>query len=173
MTWLEKLRRTQAAAKDSPDLNIVFSSRSGMDPVELEEVRQSFPYVDEQYLRFLGETGGLQVDMYQLFGSEASGLTPLARGWRRWRQVVKDDGIPIGEDPSGDCIVLCKDGKIRLVSIYIDDVDEGRVLAGTFAEFLSDVLMGPKFSTLFPLGFTANHQNEWTRFLASQGWFMV
>ena len=170
MTWLEKLRRTQAVAKDVPELNIVFASRSGMDASELEEVKQFFPFVDEQYLRFLGETGGLQIDMYQFFGSKASGLTPLAKGWRRWVPVVKDGGIPIGEDSSGDCIVLCKDGEIRLVSIHDDSVDDGRVLAKSFGEFLSDVLMVPQFPTLFPLGYTSSYENELTRFLKSQGW---
>lgn len=142
-----------------------------MEASELEEIKQSFPFVDEQYLKFLGETGGLQIDMYQFFGSKTSGLTPLANGWRRWLPVVKNGGIPIGEDPSGDCIVLCKDGGIRLVSIHVDSVNEGRVLAKSFGEFLSDVLMGPQFSTLFPLGYTASHENEWTKFLRSQGWF--
>jgi len=171
MTWLEKLRRTQDAARVIPELGIVFDIGAGMNALELAKVRQSFPFVDEQYLKCLGETGGLQIDMYHLFGSETDGFTPLADGWRRWLPVVKGGGIPIGEDPSGDCIVLCKDGEIRLMSIHIGSVDEGRVLAKSFAEFLSDVLMGPRFPTLFPLGYTPSHENEWTKFLRSQGWF--
>lgn len=170
MKWFEKIHLTQSLAKENPELGIVFNTGAGMNSAELEKVRQSFPFVDEQYLKCLGETGGLQIDMYHFFGSETYGFTPLAKGWRRWMPIVKDGGIPIGEDPSGDCIVLCKDGKIRLFSIHVDSVEEGNQLAKSFAEFISDVLMGPQFPTLFPLGYTSSHENEWTRFLRSQGW---
>lgn len=170
MDWLEKLRQTRDAATTTPELAIVFAARDGLGVFDLDRIKQSFPFVDEEYLRFLRETGGLQIDMYQLFGSDVSGLTSLVEGWRRWRPVVRDEGIPIGEDPSGDCIVLCRDGMIRLVIAQMDNVVAGRVLARTFSEFLVDVLMGPLFPTLFPLGWTSEHENEWTGFLRKQGW---
>lgn len=149
---------------------MVFATNSGMNAADVDKVRNTFPFADVEYLRFLAETGGLQIDMYQFFGSKDSSFTSLAEGWQRWFPSVKNDGNPIGEDPSGDCIALCRDGKIRLVSIYLDSVSQGIVLAGSFAEFLSDVLMGPRFPTLFPLGFSSADENEWTRFLRSQKW---
>lgn len=173
MDWLDKLRCAESAIKSNPELAIVFEAGTGLNGTDLEMVRKTFPFADHEYLRCLAETGGLQIDMYHLFGSDEEGFTSLSDGWRRWLPIVKEGGIPIGEDPAGDCIVQCKDGSIRLLSREADDTSEGRVLAQSFAEFLSDVLMGSRFTTLFPRGYSSSQENEWTCFLRRQGWLFI
>lgn len=170
LSWKEKIRLTHSAVSESPELAIVFSDSHGANEDFLSNLRQAFPFIDDEYVSFLRETDGVQIDMYQLFGSGRSGFTSISDGIKRWKPIIGDDGIAIGEDPSGDCIVIGKDGRVRLVDYRMEQGQDGRILAESFSELVGDVLMGPSFPKLFPNGWSPAHENEWTRFLRRQGW---
>lgn len=170
ISWKEKLRLTHKAATITPELSIVFSDRQAASDHFLDSLKRRFPSIDREYIAFLRETDGIQIDMYQLFGSEQSGFTSISEGIQRWAPIIGSDGVPIGEDPSGDCIVLMLDGQVRLVDKTMDHAHDGRVLADSFSDFITQVLMGPLFPTLFPNGWTPDHENEWTQYLRQQSW---
>ncbi len=169
-SWREKLRLTREALRTVPRLAIAFSEDEGEpDLAFVHDLQRQYPGIDAEYLAFLQETNGLQLDMYVLFGSRSGKLETIADGFRRWRPIIQDGGVPIGEDPSGDCFVLALDGTIRLISVQMDSVTEGGVAADSFRELLTDVLMGERFLSLVP-GWTPANENEWTAHLRRQGW---
>ena len=170
LTWKEKIRLTHCAVSECPELAIVFAVCQGADEDFLSYLRQAFPFIDDEYVSFLRETDGVQIDMYQLFGSGRSGFTSISEGMKQWKPIIGNDGIAIGEDPSGDCIVIGKDGRVRLVDYRMQQSQDGRIMAESFPELVGDVLMGPSFPKVFPNGRIPAHENEWTRFLRRQGW---
>jgi hypothetical protein len=139
-------------------------------PGTLGAIEREFPFVDPEYREFLRFSNGLQIDMYNFFSCYDSGQNSIAKAVQRWKPTIGDEGLPIGEDPSGDGILLCKDGRIRLVNIYLNNAMEGRVLAISFSDFMSDVLMGPLFPSLFPKGWNVYHENKWTQFMRHNKW---
>ena len=172
MSWLEKLDQTRAMLSQNPELAIVFSeSLPGASETFIGFLRKEFPFVDEQYLDFLRNTNGVQIDMFVLFGSEESVFPSVIEGLKRWTDVLHGSGaLPIGEDPSGSCIAMSRDHKIILVSNDPPDPTNTRVLAADFGQFLDEVLMGPRFPQLFPGSWTVKHENEWTEHMRQQGW---
>src|SRR5262249_50533587 len=124
-SWKEKTRLTHEAALAIPELAMVFSDCRGADEEFLVNLRIQFPYVDNEYLTFLQISDGMQLDMYHLFGSGRSQFTSIPDGVKRWAAILEGRGIPIGEDPSGDCFVLCKDGSVRLIDHQMDRIEEG------------------------------------------------
>lgn len=169
-SWREKLRLTREALRTVPELAIAFFEDEGEpDLAFVHDLQRRHPEIDAEYLAFLQETNGLQLDMYVLFGARSDGPTSITRAIRRWKPIIQDGGLPIGKDASGDCLVLVHDGTIRLISVQMDSVTEGGVVAESFRELLTDVLMGERFLSLFP-GWTPTNENEWTAHLRRQGW---
>jgi hypothetical protein len=170
MSWKEKLETTRESLSDTPDLAIVFSEGCGASEEFIAALQGQFPFIGADYLDFLRETDGVQIDMYQLFGSGRSRFASISDALNRWKPVLGDAGIPIGEDPSGDCIVLTRSGTVVLMDYQKDNVAQGRILAESFGDFLADVLMGKRFPSLFPREWTTKHENEWTRHMRRHGW---
>lgn len=83
--------------------------------------------------------------------------------------VTQDGDVPIGEDPSSNCLVLTPDGTIQPISVQMDSATEGPVVAESFRELLTDVLMGERLLSPFPDWMFAN-ENDWTAHLRRQGW---
>ncbi|MCA9040109.1 MAG: SMI1/KNR4 family protein [Planctomycetaceae bacterium] len=171
MSWLEKMQQTKLALVENPRLQIVFSSCTPAPETFIDLLRDRYPFLPETYLLFLKQTDGADICMFVLAGSGESSFPSIETLIKRWKPNLGSGPIlPIGEDPSGDCIAIIKDGSVVAIDYTIDSTDEATYLADSFDDFLDNVLMGNKYPSLFPGGLTPHHENEWTHFLREKGW---
>ncbi len=76
--WAAKLVQTRAALGQTPKLTIVFDLSDSAAPAEfIQKLQHEWPFVDEEYLRFLELSDGAQIGWCVLYGSGNSTFTPL------------------------------------------------------------------------------------------------
>jgi len=170
--WKEKLQIVKASVNEREDLMIVFQAVTGAPKRFIKGIYADFPFLGESYGEFLEETDGAQIDMFMLFGSGISGFSSVRKEFQEWGRILEGSGwLPIGKDALGDTFILTESGRVVLVDYQMDRVSDGRLIANSFDEFLDEVLMGGRFSELFPSGWGQEDENEWTLFMREQGWF--
>lgn len=171
MTWKEKLAVTREDAARIPEMIMCFHEYPCASEAFIHELRSKFPFVDEEYIEFLRQTDGARFFVFALFGSERSWDRTILGETARWKREIDDGGVVISADAYGNPIVLCKDRRVRLLDFReIDKMEDGVVLADTFASFLSDVLMGDRLSLLMGGEIPADFESEWITHLRRHGW---
>ena len=167
MSWESKLARLRSLEGEREELAIVFGSAPSASAEALGAIQRDLADVPPDYIDFLRQTDGLQIDMNVLAGSGGSGFPSLKRLDARWRQVIGErGGCVIGEDAAGAAFLVTPRGEISLVDG--DPPHRVRELAGSFEEFLDEVLLGPRYQDLFPNGLYEG--NEWWPLLRAEGW---
>jgi hypothetical protein len=170
MTWREKLEITRRSLPDHPTLEIVFElAAAGAPEAFISALRSQYPFITNDYLEFLRFSDGAQLWMFVLFGSKPSTFPSIPEARSRWASNL-GDRLPIGEDPSGMCLVMERAGNIVTIDYTTDAGDHVESLASTLGEFLDEVLLGPRFPELFKDSREGPPENEWTAHLRHQGW---
>jgi len=167
MNWELKLARLCSLEGDREELAIVFGSAPGATAEALDAIQRGVAGLPAEYIRFLAQTDGLQIDMNILAGTGKSDFPSLKRLEKRWREVIQErGGYVIGEDAAGAGFLLTPSGAIVLVDA--DPPHASRTIARSFAEFLDEVLLGPRYQVLFPNGLYEG--NVWWPLLRAEGW---
>ncbi len=173
MSWIDKMQQTKQAAIENPRLKIVFDSGNPTSEAFIASLRNHYPFLPDSYLSFLRNYDGAQIWMYVIFGSGKSKFPPIDRLAERWKPNLGNAAIlPIGEDPSGDCLAITNDGRVVKMDFTMDSPAEAITIAASFEDLLNNVLMGHKYPSLFGGVLTPDHENEWTEYLQKKGWLM-
>ena len=172
MTWRDKLQITEVALENNPELIMVFSEGEGRVSEQfLSKLASRFPFVDREYQDFLRTVNGLQIDLNVLFGSGENRFPSLDQADKRWRDIVDSSNyLVIGEDASGRCFALSRNGDVWRFEHDPPDQAKAWKVATSIAQFLNDVLMGSRLPELFD-GYWGNRvENAWSRHLKDLGW---
>lgn len=172
MNWQDKIQITRAELVRRPELAMVFSEGTrGASEQFLLALRENRPFLEGDYLQFLRLENGLQIDTCVLFGSGESQFSPLGKAEKRWTNILDTSKYFVfGEDSSGGCFAVGNDKEIWLYDHDPPDPTNAKRLAIDFADFMTNVLMGPRFVDLFG-GITANRVHRlWNVFMSEQGW---
>jgi len=171
MAWDEKLLTTITDFDSMPMLRIVFRSFPPAAANFVRGLRRQFPFIDDDYDRFLLLTDGASLWMYEFYGSGASAMPALSDLLSRWQpNLGKVKVFPFAEDPSGNCIAMRENGEIVLFDFRAESDSDCIALAPTFGVFLDDVLMGENFYSLFDIPSSEIENNEWLQYLRQKGW---
>lgn len=173
MNWDQKIAKTKEYAQNVREMIMVFSAYPGASGEMIIALKDKYPFVDEEYLDFLKASNGIVIETIVLYGLENDQFISMHKVETRLSSVrgVGQDGIPIGHLPSNDYIILCIDGKVRIINYLMTDLLEGDIIAESFSIFLNDFLMGSRFLELWLPGiWTEEDETDWTRFLRSKGW---
>ncbi|MBK9373259.1 MAG: SMI1/KNR4 family protein [Holophagales bacterium] len=167
MNWESKLAKLRGLEGEREELAIIFGSAPSASAEALDAIRRDVAGVPAEYIDFLRQTDGLQIDMNVLAGSGGSGFPSLKRLDARWRPVIGErGGCVVGEDAAGAAFLVTPSGAISLVDA--DPPHRVRTIASSFEEFLGEVLLGPRYQDLFPNGLYEG--NEWWPLLRAEGW---
>lgn len=171
MAWDEKLLITIADFDSMPMLRIVFRSFPPAEANYVTRLRQQFPFVHDDYDRFLSITDGASLWMYEFYGSGSSEMPALGDLLSRWQpNLDKLKVFAFAEDPGGNCIAMRENGEIVQFDFRAESDADCIVLAPSFGEFLDDVLMGDNFYSLFDVPASEIEDNEWLEYLRQKGW---
>jgi hypothetical protein len=172
MTWQQKLQLTRKALQENPRLAIAFSEGGRGAPESfLHELMQKYPFLSPDYVAFLRVADGLQIDTCALFGSGATPFTSIPKATKRWQTTMHlTQFLPIGEDASGRCFALNREGEVWRFDKDPTAPHNPRQLAASFSDFLDNVLMGDRFVDLFDGYWQNRKDNEWTQHLRQKGW---
>ena len=172
MAWQNKLEITRAALAGRPEMAIVFDEpKLGAGEAFLQRLVERHPFLPDDYLLFLRQCDGLQIDMCVLYGSGATSFRSIAQASASWHDVIDvNNYCPIGEDSGGSCFALSRDGAVWRFDQDPPDAHAARKMAATFSEFVDSVLMGARFPDLFDGKWQNRNDNEWSQHLKEQGW---
>jgi hypothetical protein len=168
MSWQKKLAHIRAIAPQREDLvTVVDCAPSGAPTEFLDTLTARYPFLPADYLEFLRTCDGAQLDHCVLFGSGRHGFPSLGDLERRWTTEPGAEQFPFGEDSGGGALFISADVTVGLAEPQAPH--EQRIIAGSFNEFLDEVLMGRQYAALFPYG--PPTADPWLAFLQQQGWF--
>jgi len=171
MTWYDKLVQVIADCTHMPRLRIVFRSFPPAVSGYAAKLRQEFPFISEDYTRFLSLTDGASLWMYEFYGSGALKMLSLESLRVRWQpNAEKLRVFPFAEDPGGNCIAMRESGEIVQFDLNGESDSDGITLAQSFGELLDNVLMGERFYSLFDVPPSEIEDNEWLAYLRHKGW---
>ena len=173
MNWDQKISETQEYAGSADEMIMVFSAYPGASGEMINRLKNKYPFADEEYLDFLKTSNGIVIETIVLYGLNDNQYNSMHDAEDLWGFVrgVGQDGIPIGHFPSGDCLILCIDGKVRIINYTMTDILEGDIIAESFSTFLNDFLMGSRFLELWlPHIWKEEDETLWTQFLRLKGW---
>lgn len=171
MAWEEKLLTAIGDSKDMPTLKVVFRFAQPVNGGFVVDLQRRYPFLDDEYCRFLSITDGASLWMYEFFGSGSSEMPALESLNQRWRSNVdKLQVFPFAEDPSGNCIGMRQNGEIIQFDFRTESDADCTVLAQSFGLFVDNLLMGEGFYSLFGIPAKEFGDNEWTNYLKHKGW---
>lgn len=173
MNWDQKIKETREYALRVDEMSVVFDSFPGASEEKISKLKQKYPFVAEEYLNFLVTTNGMLIDAIVLYGLENDQYISIHEAEKIWNffRGAGQDWIPIGKDSSGDCFILCPDGRIRCIDNTMDDISEGEIVSDSFSIFLNDFLMGSRYLELYlPYTWKEEDETDWIKYLRSKGW---
>jgi hypothetical protein len=173
MAWQDKLEITRTALAQRPEMAIVFDEGGKGAPEEfLSTLVATYPFLPQEYLDFLRTTDGLQIDMCMVYGSGMTPFRSIPQAAELWRPILNLSRFcPIGEDASGRCFAVNREGEVWRFDHDPPDTGNARKLASSFSDFLDNVLMGSRFVELFDGHWANRRDNEWTQHMRQVGWF--
>ena len=176
MDWVAKFDAVVASLETDVSIEQdFFVKEHGAKESFLNKLESDYPFVPDDYVRFLRMTDGATIAQCRFLGSaNFDSLAPLHSD-----TYPKNDWLLIGLDPGGDPLLL---HKTRKVAIGEGKSSSGNfeVLASNFGEFLCDVLMGQRFASVFRV--RDDHQrfyegeidqDPWIAYLVKQGWIKI
>jgi hypothetical protein len=171
MAWEDKLLATIDDSKHMPLLKLVFRCARPVDGSFVKELQRKYPFLDDEYRRFLSITDGASLWMYEFFGSGSSEMSALEELMQRWQPTTDRLRVfPFAEDPGGNCIAMRETGEVIQFDCRAESDTECIVLAQSFGQFVDNVLMGEDFYSLFDIPAAEFEDNEWTEYLKQKGW---
>jgi hypothetical protein len=155
MNWQEKLSLLRELAESDPEVSQLFEMpERGTTSHFLRKLRKEFAWLPASYEAFLRYTDGAQIDTFVLAGSEQSDLLSIDSLMELWSDNTELVGcLPIGEDADGSVLFLAPSGTVR--SLGTDPPAGAMDLAPSFDVFLDEMLLGPRYSELWPYGLPA------------------
>ncbi|MBA4030569.1 MAG: hypothetical protein C0478_06715 [Planctomyces sp.] len=171
MAWDEKLLTAMDDSKDMSILKIVFRFAPPVNYSFINDLQRKYPFLDDEYCRFLSITDGASLWMYEFFGSGSLEMPALEGLMQRWQpNVDKLRVFPFAEYPGGNCIAMRENGEVIQFDFRAESDTDCTVLAQSFGLFVGNVLMGEDFYSLFDIPATDLRDNEWTDYLKQKGW---
>jgi len=177
MDWKDKFRIVNSCIDTNEDIEQDFYIKSEGAPNDFVlKLKAIYPFVTEDYLQFLEMTDG--ADIAQCRFLEANNFDSFAEQYGQ--SYPKKSWMPIGYEAGGDPLLLHKNGKIAL--------GEGKAnkevftfLASNFSEFISEVLMGQRYASIFRIEkgeFNEFYEDEldddpWLAFLIQNQWVRI
>ncbi|WP_339912249.1 SMI1/KNR4 family protein [Symmachiella dynata] len=163
----------------------------------IQAVQEKYPFVSEEYLDFLRNTDGCTLNIWFFMGSGAPHFIPewvfdpsgcrcpalfgeaqaLSESLPKWRNVAELGlYLPIGRDGCAETyFLMLEDGQILEIDCETKKTSWDRIIANSFGELLDNVIIGEKYYTLGcddPGDWSPYNENDWTRFLNEQGWWV-
>ena len=177
MNWIDKLNAVEACLETNEDIEQDFYiKQSGASRHLIAKLQVDFPWVAEDYIRFLELTNGADIAQCRFVECERLGSSLEMYGetypTERW--------LPFGFEAGGDPLLLHKSGKVALGKGKSNS-EEFQYLADSFSSFLSDVIMGQRYASIFRIpqdehaAFYAEAIGEdpWLAFLVEQEWLKL
>lgn len=179
MNWEDKFNIVSKCLESNEDIEADFDiNEIGASNESTLILRKKYPFISEDYYKFLKITDGADIAQCRLFSS-----TDYVRGIEMYsNDYPETKWFPFGYEAGGDPFLIGESGK---VSLGCGKTSSGNfnILADSFSEFLYDVLMGPKYPSIFRLKeeeFTdfinkevELEEDPWLAFLIEQEWLKI
>jgi hypothetical protein len=177
MKWKEKFKVASGYVELDEDLEQDFYLKEfGANDDFISMLRDKYPYISEDYIYFLKLTDGADIAQCTFFSS-----TTFSRGAEMYSDIYPDSNwFPFGHEAGGDPLMLHNSGKVA-IGHGKSTSGEFNFLANSFSDFLNEIIMGPRYPSIFRLeekDYTDFYKEEleedpWLAFLIEQKWINV
>lgn len=174
MDWKEKFAVVAACLETHEEIEQDFYIQPEGAPADLiTKVRADFPFVSDDYLQFLALTNGADIAQCRLVEGEGLESMPEQYG----DVYPKECWLPFGWEAGGDPLLLHESGKVAIGEGKSND-EAVEFAADSFADFLSNVLMGQRYAATYRIPdeeqlefyHTEIDEDPWLTFLVEQKW---
>jgi hypothetical protein len=179
MNWKEKFRFVSQYLEANDDIDQDFYIKeAGANSETLSVLSTKYPFISEEYIEFIRVTDGADIAQCRLYGS-----SEYAHGEEMYSGEYKNnEWFPFGHEAGGDPLLLEHSGKVA-IGTGKSVSGEFEYIANNFSEFLSEILMGTNYPSIFRIGkenYSEFIQRElesgddpWLNFLVKQKWLYI
>lgn len=171
--WLPKFAIAQRLVDEGEEIGPIdsdfFISDTGASPEAIRLLKQAFPSIPDDYVRFLEHTDGAEIAQCTLFGSEDSEFTSFTEAslCELYESTYpRSTWFVFGHDAGGNPLLLSTTGSVSIGDAHLSRA--ARNVAQSFSEFLSNVLFGGDYPKLYDSD--PDPDDPWWAFLKSEGW---
>ena len=178
MNWKSKFKIISQRIETNDDIEQDFYVKEkGASSESISELQKKYPFVSEEYIEFIKFTDGADIAQCRLYGT-----TEYSNGEEMYsEEYPKDIWFPFGHEAGGDPLLLHQNGKVAIGKAK-NISGEYQYLASNFSEFLSEVLMGSLFPSIFRVNEESfgefikeeleSEEDPWLMFLVEQKWLV-
>ncbi|TWU09119.1 hypothetical protein CA54_43590 [Symmachiella macrocystis] len=200
MGWREKFDLLREKVKSDEKFWALCDLHDPASDEFIDSVQKTYPFVSDEYLEFLRYTDGCRIHYQCFLGSGAPHFIPewlfapsafqcpalfdeaqaLSESLPKWRNVAElGPFLPIASDGGAGSaeayFLMLEDGRILEIDCETKKTSWDQVIANSFGELLDNIIMGEKHYLLGcddPGDWSPYNENDWTRFLNEQGWWV-
>ena len=174
MNWKEKFKIVHKDCETNEDIDSDFYIKGeGASESFLKQLKEEYPFLPLDYFEFLKFTNGADIAQCVLVGNDNFTMTV-----ENYSDVFeKENWMPFAWAAGGDPLLIHKSGKVALGEGK-KNKQEYIFVAGSFSEFLNEVLLGQKLGNIYWLS-EDEHQSfykeekeddTWIEYLIEQNW---
>lgn len=174
MNWEEKIVYVKENLDQYEDIEDDFYvQKNGMSIESIDSLRETYPYITHDYIRFIKLTDGADIAQCRFYGSsEYGGVAQIYSDI-----YMTSEWFAFGHTAGGDPLLMNKSGMVALGYAKKTSGDF-HILADSFADFMGDVLMGKQFPLIYQVEeselseFLAEEREDdpWVAFLIEMNW---
>jgi len=177
MNWKDKLLFVASCVDTNDEIQDDFYLKNvGTKSDFISNLKIEYPFVTKDYIEFLELTDG--ADIAQCRFLEKSNFYSVSNSYNDI--YAKETWMPFGYEAGGDPLLLHSSGKIALGDCKANK-DTFVFLADDFSKFISEVIMGQKYASLFRVHvqhYNNFYKNEleddpWLAFIVKNEWLKI
>lgn len=170
MNWIEKVRylKERLEKKDYDQekyfIDVRYRKNNWQDN-ELESILQSYPFVSNNYIKFIKKFDSLGLSFVTFYGSKLGDIIPLSSEITELTEYgFPKEYFPFAKDPAGSVFAIAEDGSIMYFDIDDYEFANPQKLANSFEEFIYECVLGKKLAE------SSSEESKHYQFIKSLGW---
>ena len=177
MNWKDKFKIVSSCLETNEEIEQDFYIKDiGASDAAISLIHQKYLFLPQDYFDFLRVTDGADIAQCRLFGS-----TKYIRASEIYTEVYPEETwFVFGAESGGDPLLIGCTGKV-IIGAGKSYSGEFELLPNSFSDFLSEVIMGPKYPMIFGIkesGFSAfvkaeEKEDPWLAFLIERKWLTI
>jgi hypothetical protein len=177
MNWEDKFKIVSSCLATHEEIEQDFYIKDiGASNAAISLIRQKYIFLPQDYFDFLQVTDGADIAQCRFFGS-----AEYISASEIYTEVYpKEAWYVFGAESGGDPLLIDCAGKVA-IGVGKSYSGEFTLLANSFSDFLSEIIMGPKYPMIFGIkesGFSdfvkeEEKEDPWLAFLIERKWLTV
>jgi hypothetical protein len=177
MNWEDKFKIVNSCLATNEEIEQDFYIKDiGASNAAISLIQQKYLFLPQDYVDFLLVTDGADIAQCRFFGSAEH-----VRASEIYSEVYpKESWFVFGAESGGDPLLIDRAGKV-VIGVGKSYSGEFKFLANSFSDFLSEVIMGPRYPIIFGIKesefpeFIKEEEKEdpWLSFLIERKWLVI